>query len=333
MFLSAIAPGPTLARIESYINGVPMIQSTGLELGRDFTFKLVMKARLPGRHHVHPMLNVEDAGSIVGPGSWVEISGDADDFVLAVTTLTGVHIENLETWGVETVIIWHLIWVAIAVFWLLWWLRRPLLMPRYMAKERGREDVLITRTDMIVTAVLMVVTIGLVIGGYQWVENKYPRTIRLQGGRATVEPLPISKDHVALSLERAEYDVPGRSMRLVIRVSNETPEPVQLGEFTTANVRFMNPAVAAARANLDADYPEDLVFPTSLTTDNDDPIAPGETRTIRVDATDAAWETERLTSLLNDPDSRLGGLFFFFDAQGNRYITSVYGPVIPKFLD
>ena len=220
-----------------------------------------------------------------------------------------------------------------AAFWLLWWLRRPLLMPRYMAKERGREDVLITRTDMIVTAVLMVVTIGLVIGGYQWVENKYPRTIRLQGGRATVEPLPISKDHVALSLERAEYDVPGRSMRLVIRVSNETPEPVQLGEFTTANVRFLNPAVAAARANLDADYPEDLVFPTSLTTDNDDPIAPGETRTIHVDATDAAWETERLTSLLNDPDSRLGGLFFFFDAKDNRYITSVYGPVIPKFLD
>ena len=68
-------------------------------------------------------------------------------------------------------------------------------------------------------------------------------------------------------------------------------------------------------------------------TDNDDPIAPGETRTIRVDATDAAWETERLTSLLNDPDSRMGGLFFFFDAQGNRYSTAVYGPVIPKFLD
>ena len=55
------------------------------------------------------MLNVEDAGSIVGPGSWVEISGDADDFVLAVTTLTGEHIENLETWGMDTVIIWHLI--------------------------------------------------------------------------------------------------------------------------------------------------------------------------------------------------------------------------------
>ena len=52
---------------------------------------------------------------------------------------------------------------------------------------------------------------------------------------------------------------------------------------------------------------------------------------MRVDATDAAWEIERLTSFLTDVDSKFGGLLFFFDPQGNRYIAEVGGPILPVF--
>jgi methane/ammonia monooxygenase subunit B len=48
-------------------------------------------------------------------------------------------------------------------------------------------------------------------------------------------------------------------------------------------------------------------------------------------ASDVLWESERLDGLINDADSRIGGLVFFFDSAGERYITSITAAVIPKF--
>jgi len=61
VFLGLAAPGGAMTRVESYIAGVPAIQSTGLQLDRDYEFKIVVKGRIPGRHHIHPMLNVKSA--------------------------------------------------------------------------------------------------------------------------------------------------------------------------------------------------------------------------------------------------------------------------------
>jgi len=43
------------------------------------------------------------------------------------------------------------------------------------------------------------------------------------------------------------------------------------------------------------------------------------------------WETERLDGLIKDADSRLGGLIFFIDNTGERYISSISAAVIPQF--
>jgi methane/ammonia monooxygenase subunit B len=50
-----------------------------------------------------------------------------------------------------------------------------------------------------------------------------------------------------------------------------------------------------------------------------------------LDATDAAWEVERLVSFLTNVDSRTGGLIFFYDDKGNRSISEVSGPILPVF--
>jgi methane/ammonia monooxygenase subunit B len=120
-------------------------------------------------------------------------------------------------------------------------------------------------------------------------------------------------------------------MRMTVEVTNNGPKPVQIGEFTTASLRFVNQSVPAAVAGVDANFPKDLVPPGGLKVGDDSPIAPGETRTVTLDATDAAWELERLTALLSDPDNRVGGLIFFFDSDGKRIIANVYGPIVPNF--
>lgn len=330
-FLSTAGPGAVMAKKESYLNETPMLQSAGLKLGREYEFKLVLVARHSGQYHIHPTLLVGGAGPLAGPGSWVDIAGDVGDFAYPIKTLEGRTIPDLATWGVGTVVKWHVVWAAIALFWILWWVRKPLWMPRHIALLRGREDLLITRTDTAVGLGVLATTLVLVIGGVVWAQAEYPDIIPLQGGKAMVDPLPEAESKVAIKVVHATYDVPGRSMKMTLEFKNNTAEPLQIGEFTTANLRFINPAVAAAKAAVPAGYPAELVSEQSLTVTDNKPLAPGEVRRIDMDATDALWEIERLSALITDPDNRFGGLLFFYDSKGARHISSVYGPIVPRF--
>ena len=77
--------------------------------------------------------------------------------------------------------------------------------------------------------------------------------------------------------------------------------------------------------NVDESYPPELVNHGLLVKD-DRPLQPGESREIDVEATDAAWEIERLTSLLNDPDNRFGALLFFYTPNGDSPHRKHFGP-------
>ncbi|MBI4692868.1 MAG: methane monooxygenase/ammonia monooxygenase subunit B [Gammaproteobacteria bacterium] len=333
VFLGNGTPGPVFARVESWINGQPAIQSMALKRDRDYTFKTVLKARIPGRHHVHPMLNVDGAGPLLGPGDWVEVSGRAADFKLPVTTLDGTHIENLEHWATGRVKAWHAIWLVIALAWLGYWIRRPLLIPRYVALREGNEKALVSHTDLAVGAGLIVVVVALVVGGFVYTEAEYPRTIPLQGGRAVVEATPKSDAPVTVIVDRATYDVPGRSMKIAATITNGGQHSIQFGEFATSNLRFINRAVPAAVAHVDPRYPKELLPRNGLKVADTTPLAPGETRKVELEMTDAAWETERLTSLINDPDNRVGGLLFCYDDRDERLVANVSGSIVPVFMD
>jgi methane/ammonia monooxygenase subunit B len=332
VFLGLASPGGAMTRVESYIDGLPAIQSTGLQLGRDYDFKIVVKGRIPGLWHIHPMLNVHKAGPLPGPGEWIEVTGNFSDFRQPVTTLDGTQIPNLENWGLRTVFSWHALWVVLAIMWLLWWIRRPLLLPRYMALKAGRDDALITRQDRIVAVASLAGIIVLVSGGFLWAENQYPNTVPLQSGRVRVSPLPTPPQAVDLKVTKANYDVPGRAMRITIEVTNKYSKPLQLGEFTSANLRFIDRSVPAANAHVDPAYPKDLLPKSGLQVEPDAPLQPGETRTVKFVAADVAWEAERLTSLMRDPDSSFGGLLYFYDNDGERHIANVYGTIVPTFV-
>jgi methane/ammonia monooxygenase subunit B len=332
VFMSNASPGAVLTRVESYIGDVPAQQSIkGLELGRDYSFKIVMKGRIPGRWHFHPMINVNGAGPIVGPGSWVEVSGNAADYRHAVTTIDGTQIDDTQNYGVARVAQWHLFYILIAVAWLVWWLRRPLIIPRFYAIEKGREDLLITRLDDKVAAGFIVFILLVVIIGFSNVQAQYTRVVPLQAGSLTTTALPQAPSMVKVKFTNAEYDVPGRSLRMNIEVTNNSSRPLRLGEFLSASLRFVNQAVPAAVSAIDPAYPKDLLPVSGLSVLADTPLAPGETRLLKLDATDAAWELERLVGFLSNVDSRVGALLFFFDDKGTRHITSVAGPVIPVF--
>lgn len=332
VFLSNASPGAVMTRVESYINDMPARQSLkDLVIGRDYSFKLVMKGRIPGRWHLHPVMNIHGAGAIVGPGEWMNVEGSAADYTESLTTLNGVFIEDLQTYGVARVQLFQFGFGVLALAWLVWWLRRPLIIPRWNVILKGREELLITRADDMVAAGLLVLVLLIIIVGYTMTVNQYTQLVPLQSGSNYTPPLPLEPTPMALKLKRAEYDVPGRSMRLSIEMTNNSKLPISVGEFTTANLRFINMAVPAAVAGIDPRFPRELIPASGLSVDKNTPIAPGETRLVQLAATDAAWELERLVSFLSNIDSRTGGLIFFFDSNGKRYINEIYGPIIPVF--
>ena len=101
---------------------------------------------------------------------------------------------------------------------------------------------------------------------------------------------------------------------------------LQIGEFLTANVRFINPAVKTVTP-LDE---HDLVASDGLRVENGT-VAPGETKVLDVFAEDALWETQRLVGMINDPDSVIAGLLFFYGDDGTREIVEVRSQMIPVF--
>ncbi len=119
---------------------------------------------------------------------------------------------------------------------------------------------------------------------------------------------------------------PGRSFQAEFMVTNNGTSPVRIGEFLTANLRFINSAVRKVEP-LDS---HDLVASDGLRIEGG-PVPPGETRKLKMFAEDALWETYRLTTMINDPDSIVAGLLFFYDADGGREIVEIGGPMLPSF--
>ena len=327
-FLNIGIPGPVFIRAGSWIGGQLVPRSVSLELGETYEFKVLLKARRPGDWHVHTMLNVKGGGPIIGPGKWVTVTGSMGSFVNPITTLTGETLD-LETYNLSNTYFWHALWYGLGLLWVAYWSRKPLFVPRSIAVEAGKGDSLITPLDKKVTLGFAVGTILIVAVSMSSTNEKYPITVPLQAGLLRgIKSLELPAPTVAVKIEDATYRVPGRAMQMTMTITNNGDSPVRLGEFNTAGVRFMDAAVAQDETG----YPDDLLAEEGLTSSDNSPIAPGQSKTIQVTASDAAWEVYRLADLIYDPDSRFAGLLFFFDAAGNRQMVTIDAPLIPTFI-
>ena len=327
-FLNVGIPGPVFIRAGSWIGGQLVPRSVSLELGETYEFKVLLKARRPGDWHVHSMMNVQGGGPIIGPGKWVTVTGSMGQFVNPITTLTGQTI-NLETYNLENTYFWHAVWYAIGLAWLFYWVRKPMFVPRSIAVEAGKADSLITPADKKVGLAFGIGTLVIVAASMGATNEKYPITTPLQAGLLRgMKTIELPARTISVKVDDATYRVPGRAMQMTLTITNNGDSPVRLGEFNTAGVRFLDPAVAQDETG----YPDDLLAEEGLTVSDNSPLAPGQSRTVQVTASDAAWEVYRLADLIYDPDSRFAGLLFFYDAAGNRQMITVDAPLIPTFI-
>ncbi len=335
VYLNVGVPGPSFIRLESSINGVPMIRSTSLELGKVYEYRMRLKARVPGRYHLHPMLNVKDVGSIVGKGRWVEVAPAPGDepFVNELQTMRGETID-LETYGLTTVKVWHAIWFVLGLAWLAYWLlRRELFIPRLNWVRQANEndenpDDIITRKEFLISGAFLTLTLAIILTGNLYTYAEYPTTIPLQTGKVKVVGDEIPIGSLEIDVQKASYKLGGRSLEIEMVAQNHGDHPVQISEFLTANIRFMNPR---APHTMPVGAGEEMVAATGLQVSANS-IAPGESRLVKLLAADSLWESQRMTGLINDPDSRFAGLLFYSNDSGEMYYQEIGGPIVPSFF-
>ncbi len=334
VFLNIGVPGPKFIRVHSEINGVPMIRSTALKQGELYEFKVVARARVAGRYHIHPLINVKDAGTLVGKGAWVEVAeaeGDAP-FVNEITTMQG-DVINLETYGLEPVKFFHVVWLVIGLAFLIYWLvlKKEVFIPRYIRiANMGNDSAnsLITRQDFFVSGVFFTLTLAVILGGYLWAESKHPITIPLQTGKVEVVGDPVPTGGLEVDVESARYELTGRSLEMRTRMKNTGTSPLRIAEFITANIRFINSEASSDSVF----YPgEEMVAGDGLSV-SVDVLAPGEEVEVILKAEDALWEKYRMTGLIYDPDSRFAGMLFYYDDNGNRFFQEIGGAILPSFF-
>jgi len=284
---------------------------------------MVIAGRVTGTYHVHPMVNIAGGGPLVGGGQFVTVDGDWTGFQNNVATIDGTTV-NMENHGLGRIIGWWVLWSVMGLFWLLYWVKRPFLR-RVFQVGVVPEEQLVSSGDKTVAVVLMVATVLIVTVGYVSTNGAYPITIPLQAGRMETPELapttaftPYAHATVKARPITAVYTVPGRSLGFLVEVKNGSSRPQQLGGFITANLQFRDPSL----------FPDSRL---KIKVEPSGPIAPGQTATLTIDATDAEWEYQRLAELIYDSDSRYGGLLEFFDPDKNRQIVEVGGPVIPSF--
>ncbi len=327
-FLNIGVPGPSFVRLESRVNGVPMIRSTRFMRGELYHFEMRLKARKPGRYHVHPLINVEGTGPIIGPGRWIEVGGSAADFKLGAKTLLGEEID-LEHYGFANAARWSGLWFVFGLSWFVYWLLKcPIVIPRFKRRdELGVDaDQMITRGDRRFAILYLTLTLSFIVGGYQYAQASYPITTPLQTGRVDVPPAEQPQATVKVKLVEARYRIPGRSFRIEISVTNTGSSPVTVGEMAAGNLRFINASVLKVKP---ADE-DDLVAADSLRVENG-PVQPGETKNLVIYADDAMWETQRMTTMIKSPDANVAAMLFFFGEDGTRHLVEVGGPMIPVF--
>lgn len=329
-YLNVSSPGPAFVRLDSRVNGEPTIRSQRYKLGELYEFEITLKARIPGRYHIHPVLNVKGTGPLIGPGLWVEVTGDQADFENSITTLTK-KVVDLESVGLKEAIWLHIFWLVVAVAWFGYWFRKlPVVMPRFKAIEDGGDEAgnaLITTQDMIVAFGFFVFTLVSITVLYFWTQEKYPITTPLQTSTFDVPILHAQAESLDIELIEARYRIPGRSFKVTLDITNNSDHTYRIGEFLTANLRFINQEVLGEIKPRDEN---DLMASTGLFIEGDE-IKPNQKSRVIIYADDALWETYRLTSLIYDPDSRFAGMLFFYDENNAREHYEIGGPMLPTF--
>jgi methane/ammonia monooxygenase subunit B len=326
-FLGLIAPGPVVMLKERTINGVSVPTRIDAKKGDIYEFSMTVAGRRVGRWHVHPALSVKGAGTLLGPGQYINVEENPDgyrnDVQLVEAGGTPGATINLENYQLTFTWIWLVITFLIGLAWMIYWtvpkrtVTNLAVTSQIPLNTDGMDYGLITKKDhrnmnwfAIGTALLLVV-------GWIWQANAFPTKMPQQIFQFA-PPRPAVAETSLLGVAgpaSARYDEGSQTLTMDVEVTNRGTTPMELQQFTTSTLKF-------APGQAPGENTGGLVATPAAA------VAPGATTRLSLAMQGPGWEDEKLIPV-NESSQMITGIMVFQTGDGKKVFTEVEANLQP----
>jgi methane/ammonia monooxygenase subunit B len=326
-YINVTAPGPVMLMKDRLINGAEAPDAIFVKKGNAYDFRMTLAGRQPGRWHVHPTFAVEGAGTLIGPGQWITVQ-DTGGVPNNLNLLNGPTV-NLETFGVEQMTIFQWLGFAIGLYWMLYWTwprigganhRTVSKLPVTLSiplNTDGQDIGLITKQDHRVSNWLLGATIALLAIGWIYQAVSFPIKIPQQVLRFEPPALAQPPQFSQAVAKNGTFDPKTSTLVMEVDATNSGKAPMNVTDFTTSSLTFVNQTSAGTGSQY------------VMTVEPPGPIAPGETKTLKLTLRDPVWRDSRIIEV-NRPRIEVAGQLQFEDSSGIKNRDTILTSLNPK---
>jgi methane/ammonia monooxygenase subunit B len=330
-FMSMIAPGPTIVLKERTINGQSMPTRIDCTKGRVYDFSMTFAGRRVGRWHVHPAFAVKGAGTLIGPGAWINVRENPAGFTNEATLLGGKTV-NLENYQLPFIWIWLTLTFIIGMVWMIYWTVPKRTIPHLAVTSQiplntdGAAYGLVTKKDHRNSTIMMLATVVLLGAGWIYQLANFPVKIPQQIIQFAPANIPRPAPFVALEAGtgKAVYDADKKLVTLQVNATNNGQVPAQLTHFAVANLTWFNQAVPAAKPS--GPQAVDTSYPMTVQSDT---IAPGATQQVMISMPSDIWIHQERLLPIGESQLTVTGLLRFQTPNGDKTDVEVDEPLTP----
>lgn len=325
-YINVIAPGPVVVLKERTVNGVSTPGRIEIRKGRYYEYSMTLAARRVGRWHVHPAFAVKGAGTVLGPGQFVEVTENPAGFRNDVTLYNGDRV-NLENYGLPLVWGWQVVTVLIGLAWMLWWtvpkfhrtVSNLAVTSQIPLNDDGVAVGLNSKRDHRVVNWFVIVTLALMAVMWIYQAAAYPVKMPQQVVQFTPpEPASAPAQDVTTRTGKATFDPAADKLTVQLQATNTGDRPLEVARFVTSTLEFENQAVTGGQVE------------RPLEVQPADPLAPGESSQLTITAVEGAFEDEKLIPV-GEANLSIGGMLIFQDDQGGESTAEIDASVQPRF--
>ena len=322
-YVTVVEPGAQFVLKDRIINGVETPQSFYCHKGGTYTYTMTLAGRSAGNWHVHPAIAVQQAGTIIGPGTWIQVN-DAGGFSYPLKLLNGGSSIDLESYGTWLIVGFSVLTFVLGLAWMIYWtwskptITRLAVSNQLPLNQDGGDAVgLITRQDHRASAIITGITVVLVGAGFLFQQFAYPGKIPQQTDWLTPPELAQPAPTATATLTNAVWDPAKSTMTLTAQVTNTGSSPVTLTAFRTAYLTFVNPTARLPESG-----------ENQMTVDPGGTVAPSQTATFTLTVPGNVLLTEELVPV-GKAEMVVGGVLELTDAVGTRNMATVLAQMTP----
>jgi methane/ammonia monooxygenase subunit B len=334
-YINVATQGPCVEMLTRTINGISTPGRIEIFKGHTYSFEETMMGRRVGRWHVHPTFAVKGAGTLLGPGQWIRVTPHSFSSPVKLYNGKTINLENYHLVSVWTLQVIGFLLGLVWIFWWTWWgktakgnprrtVTNPAVTLAIPLNDDGIAVGLNTKKDHRVVNIIALATALFLLIGWIWQASAFP--VKIPQQVVEYEPPLTALDTVptlaAVDARSAKYDYQAKVLRLEVDAKNVSTSPIELSQFVTSTLTFVNPAGSSTPSG---PYVDALKLSPSGT------IQPGQTTTLVIELPGRRFDDEHLLPI-GESQLTISGLMVFKDAAGQKYSAEMEEPLQPKYI-